>query len=205
MTHGGQQVHTAVICPVRQGGIDERPSGHRRPVGNWNQDFTGQIQPGSRGGGGMSFDTPAGTRGGRQPRAGLILRLINKNAASQFRRKGKMLGFNGLILTTVGARSGAERTSPVGWWPGPDGSWLIVAAANGGARNPAWYHNIAAHPDNVQIQVDGRRIGVTAEQLHGPERAQAWQQIAAATPRFAQYQDKTDRELPVIRLVPPSG
>jgi deazaflavin-dependent oxidoreductase (nitroreductase family) len=116
-----------------------------------------------------------------------------------------MLGFNGLILTTVGARTGAERTSPVGWWPGPDGSWLIVAAANGAAQNPAWYHNIAAHPDNVQIEVDGRRIGVTAEQLHGAERAQAWQQIAAATPRFAQYQDKTDRELPVIRLAPPPG
>ena len=153
----------------------------------------------------MSFDTPAGTRGGRQPRTGLILRLINKNAASRFRRTGKMLGFNGLILTTVGARSGAERTSPVGLWPGPDGSWLIVAAANGAARNPAWYHNIAAHPDDVRIEVDGRRIRVTAEQLHGTERAQAWQQIAAATPRFAQYQDKTDRELPVIRLAPPSG
>ena len=140
----------------------------------------------------MSFDTPAGTRGGRQPRTGLILRLINKNAASRFRRTGKMLGFNGLILTTVGAKSGAKR-------------WLIVAAANGAARNPAWYHNIAAHPDNVQVEVDGHRIGVTAEQLHGAERAQAWQQIAAATPRFAQYQDKTDRELPVIRLMPPSA
>jgi deazaflavin-dependent oxidoreductase (nitroreductase family) len=114
-------------------------------------------------------------------------------------------GINGLILTTVGARSGAERTSPVGWWPGPDGSWLIVAAANGAARNPAWYHNIAAHPGNVQIEVDGRRIGVTAEHLHGTERAQAWQQIAATAPRFAQYQAKTDRELPVIRLVPRSG
>jgi deazaflavin-dependent oxidoreductase (nitroreductase family) len=153
----------------------------------------------------MSFDTPAGTRGGRQPRAGLMLRLINNNATSRFRRTGKMLGFDGLILTTVGARSGAERTSPVGWWPGPDGSWLIVAAANGAARNPAWYHNIAAHPDNVQIEVDGHRIGVSAEQLHGAERAQAWQLIAAATPRFAQYQRKTDRELPVIRLVSPAG
>jgi deazaflavin-dependent oxidoreductase (nitroreductase family) len=153
----------------------------------------------------MSFDTPAGTRGGRQPRAGLLLRVVNKNAASRFRRTGKMLGINGLILTTVGARSGAEHTSPVGWWPGPDGSWLIVAAANGAARNPAWYYNIAAHPHNVQIEVDGRTIGVTAEQLHGAERTQAWQQIATATPRFAQYQHKTDRELPVIRLVPRPG
>jgi deazaflavin-dependent oxidoreductase (nitroreductase family) len=115
----------------------------------------------------MSFDTPAGTRGGRQPRAGLLLRLINKNAASRFRRTGKMLGVNGLILTTVGAKSGAERTSPVGSWPGPAGSWLIVAAANGAARNPAWYHNIAAHPDNVQIEMDGRRIGVTPSSYTG--------------------------------------
>jgi len=153
----------------------------------------------------MGFDTPAGTRGGRQPRTGLILRLINKNAASRFRRTGKMLGFNGLILTTVGAKTGAERTSPVGWWPGPDGSWLIVAAANGAARNPAWYHNIAAHPDEVRIEVDSRKIRVTAEQLHGAARTEAWREIAAATPRFAQYQDKTDRELPVIRLVPQSG
>jgi deazaflavin-dependent oxidoreductase (nitroreductase family) len=122
----------------------------------------------------MGFDTPAGTRGARQPRGGLMLRWVNKTAASRFRRTGKTMGINGLILTTIGARSGAERTNPVGWWPGPDGSWLIVAAANGAARNPAWYHNIAAHPDKVQIQVDGRRIGVTAEQLHGTERAQAW-------------------------------
>jgi deazaflavin-dependent oxidoreductase (nitroreductase family) len=153
----------------------------------------------------MSFDTPAGTRGGRQPSAGLMLRLINNNAARRFRRKGKMLGFNGLILTTVGAKTGAERTSPVGWWPGTDGSWLIVAAAGGGARNPAWYHNIAAHPDKVQIEVVGRKIRVTAQQLHGAERAEAWQQIAATTPRFTRYQDKTDRELPVLRLVPQSG
>jgi hypothetical protein len=48
----------------------------------------------------------------------------------------------------------------------------------------------------------GRTIRVTAEQLHGAERAQAWRQIAAATPRFAQHQRKNDRELPVIRLVP---
>jgi deazaflavin-dependent oxidoreductase (nitroreductase family) len=153
----------------------------------------------------MGFDTPAGTHGGRQPRAGLLLWCLNKTAASRFRRTGKMMGFSGLILATVGARTGAERTSPVGWWPGPDGSWLIVAAAGGGAHNPAWYHNIAAHPGDVRIELDGRRIRVAAEQLHGAERAEAWRQIATATPRFAQYQDKTDRELPVIRLVPQSG
>jgi hypothetical protein len=50
--------------------------------------------------------------------------------------------------------------------------------------------------------VDGRTIPVTAKQLHGPERDEAWQQITTAAPRFAQYEQKTDRVMPVIRLVP---
>ena len=103
-------------------------------------------------------------------------------------------------MTTIGRRSGAERTNPVGWFPGKDGSWLIVASAAGAAKHPAWYHNIAAHPDKVQIEMAGRKVAVIAEQLDGAEREQAWQQITAAAPRFAQYQEKTDRELPVIRL-----
>ncbi len=118
---------------------------------------------------------------------------------------GKVLDFNALVLTTVGRKTGTERTSPVGWFPGPDGSWLIVASAGGAAGNPAWYYNIAAHPDQVQIEVEGRKVAVVAEQLHGEARAEAWQQIIAAAPRFAQYQQKTDRELPVIRLTPRSA
>jgi deazaflavin-dependent oxidoreductase (nitroreductase family) len=153
----------------------------------------------------MSFDTPAGTRGARQP-AGWAFRWGNKLMARRIRRKGgKVMGFNALVLTTIGRKSGRERANPVGWFPGKDGSWLIVASANGAIGNPAWYYNIAAHPDKVQIELDDRKIPVTAEQLHGAERDQAWQQITATAPRFAQYEQKTDRELPVIRLVPQSG
>ena len=153
----------------------------------------------------MSFDTHAGSRGARQP-AGMAVRWVNKLAAGRIRRKGgKFMGFNALILTTIGRKSGAERANPVGWFPGPDGSWLIVASAAGAAGNPAWYYNIAAHPDKVQIEVEGRKVAVVAEQLHGAERAEAWELIVATAPRFGQYQQKTDRELPVIRLVPPSS
>ena len=150
----------------------------------------------------MSFDTRKGTRGTRQPN-GRLFRWMNVLLTRRIRRNGgKVMGFNALILTTIGRRSAVERVNPVGWFPGADGSFLIVASAAGAAGNPAWYYNIAAHPDRVRVEVDGRTIEVTAEQLHGAERDQAWQQITSAAPRFASYQDKTDRELPVIRLVP---
>jgi deazaflavin-dependent oxidoreductase (nitroreductase family) len=153
----------------------------------------------------MSFDTRAGTRGARQP-SGKLMVWLNKLMAKRIRRKshGRFMGFNALVLTAIGRKTGVERTTPVGWFPGKDGSWLIVASAAGAAGNPAWYHNIAAHPDNVQIDVDGRKVPVTAEQLHGLDRAEAWAQIVAAAPRFGTYQEKTDRELPIIRLVPRS-
>lgn len=150
----------------------------------------------------MSFDTRAGTRGARQP-AGSLARLGNKLMAGRVRKGGaKFLGFNALVLITVGAKTGVERATPVGWFPGPDDSWLVVASAAGAKGNPAWYYNIAAHPDQVQIEVGGRTVPVTAEQLHGAEREAAWQQITTAASRFTGYQQKTDRELPIIRLRP---
>ena len=149
----------------------------------------------------MSFDTRAGTRGARQP-GGKVALWLNKLMMGRIRKRGKVMGFNALVLTTVGRKSGLERTSPVGWFPGDGGSWLIVASAAGAPGNPAWYYNLAAHPDQVRIEVDGRTVPVTAEQLHGAEREAAWQQITTAAPRFGEYQVKTDRELPVIRLTP---
>jgi len=150
----------------------------------------------------MSFDTTNGTRGARQPK-GRFLIWMNALLAWRISRKGKAPGmpFDALVLVTVGAKSGQERRSPLGWFPGPDGSWLVVAAAAGAPRNPAWYYNLAAHPDQVSIEVPGGPVAVTAEQLHGTEREQAWQQITTASQQFANYQVKTDRELPVIKLV----
>ena len=158
---------------------------------------------------GAGFDTPAGTRGSRP--AGPFGRWLDKRAerlgGTRIGRKvfRKLMGCDALILTTIGRKSGIERTVRIGCFPGKDGSWLIVASAGGSAVNPAWYHNIAAHPGQVQIEIDGRTVAVTAGQLHGAERAEAWQQITAASPQFARFQHKTDREFPVIRLMPRSG
>jgi deazaflavin-dependent oxidoreductase (nitroreductase family) len=149
----------------------------------------------------MSFTTVDGTRGARQP-GGRFLRWMNKWMMNRIRRTGKapFMGFDALVLTTIGRKSGAERTTPLGWFPGKDGTWLIVASAAGATKNPDWYHNLAAHPDRVQIETAARKVAVVAEQLHGAEREEAWRQITAASPQFAGYQQKTDREIPVIRL-----
>jgi hypothetical protein len=95
----------------------------------------------------MSFGTPAGARGGWQPgTGGAVGRWLTKRAVNQIRRSGKMIGpgFDALVPTTIGRRTGAERTTPVGRFPGKDGSWLIVASAAGAPTNPAWYYNLAA-------------------------------------------------------------
>lgn len=148
----------------------------------------------------MSFTTKNGTRGARQP-GGLLLRLMNGVIARRIRKGGKLMGgTDGLVLTTIGAKSGERRSTPLVWFPGDDGSWLIVASAAGAPRNPAWYYNIAAHPDQVQIQIQGRTIPVTAAQLQGEQRETAWRAITSASARFVKYQQQTDRELPIIRL-----
>jgi len=153
----------------------------------------------------MGFDTRIGTRGARQPK-GRLMRWMNRVMASRIRRKGgNAMGMNVLVLVTLGRKSGVERETPVGWFPGPDDSWVIVASAAGAAGNPAWYYNLAAHPGRVRVEMGGRSTAVTAEQLAGAERAEAWRQINGVAPRFAEYQTKTDRELPIIRLTPRSS
>ena len=154
----------------------------------------------------MSFDTINGTRGARQPKAGRLFGWINRRAAGRIRRsEGSFFGMNALVLVTTGRKSGAERMTPVAWFPGSDDSWLIVASAAGAPKNPAWYYNLAAHPDRVRIELAGQTIPVTAEQLHGAEREQAWREIITASPKFTQYQEQTDRDLPVIRLTRRAG
>src|SRR5690349_8238427 len=151
----------------------------------------------------MSFDTTAGTRGGKLPKGGGLYGWFQKRMVGRIRRKGvKMRGQELLVLTTIGAKSGEARSTPVMFFPEDDGSRLIVASANGAARNPAWYHNIAAHPDRVRIEVAGEQQSVTATQLDGEDRARAWAAIKAASSGFAGYESKTDREIPVIRLTP---
>jgi deazaflavin-dependent oxidoreductase (nitroreductase family) len=148
--------------------------------------------------------TPGGTRGAWTPSLPKpLLRFLTRRMISSHRRKRDTFqGMDILYLTTVGARSGEQRQTPLARFPDGEQGWLIVGSAAGAARHPAWYHNLAADPDQVWIDVRGRRLRVTPEQLDGERRAQAWQRIVTGQSRYAGYQDKTDRVLPVIRLSP---
>ena len=120
-------------------------------------------------------------------------------------RRWPTTDFDLLLLTTTGRKSGLDRTTPLGWVSDGNGGWLIAASANGAAGIPAWYHNLAAAPDKARIEIHGAATLVSAEQLHGTEREAAWQTLTAAIPRFGRYAEKTDREIPVIRLTPRSS
>jgi deazaflavin-dependent oxidoreductase (nitroreductase family) len=79
-------------------------------------------------------------------------------------------------------------------------SWIVVASAAGSARHPAWFLNLAKHPEQVWITVGKRRIKVTPETLEGAERKEAWRQIVLLAPGYGRYEEKTDRVIPLIRL-----
>jgi deazaflavin-dependent oxidoreductase (nitroreductase family) len=128
-------------------------------------------------------------------------RTMNARMNRKVRRgQGSFLGMDVLVLHTVGSRSGQPRETPVAWFADGADSWLVVASG-GGSRHPDWHVNLVSHPDRASIELPGRdTVPVTPRVLDGAERAQAWQRIAAAQPRIAKYQSKSDREYPVVRL-----
>ena len=152
----------------------------------------------------MTFMRPTGSRGARMPAAlAPLIKWVNGITAARIGKTGKAFGtMPALVLTTVGRKTGAQRRTPLAYIPDADGAWLIIAAYAGAATNPAWYHNLAAQPDRVSIELDGVTHEVTATELHGSERESAWRKITSANKRFAKYQEKTDRQIPVIRLTP---
>ena len=109
-------------------------------------------------------------------------------------------GIETLMLETVGAKTGQVRQSILGLLPDGDDAWLVIASLAGAARNPAWLHNLAAQPKAMVQLEDGRRIGVRAETLEGPELAAAWERLENEAPEYPKYRTKTDREVAIVRL-----
>ncbi len=153
--------------------------------------------------------TPNGTRGG----AGLITRgpgaklfqLMTRRHVQTYRggaeqKLSKQMGFPVVVLTTKGAKTGETRTAPLGGFADGENAWLVAASLGGSPRHPAWFLNMAKHPDDIWLEVGSERFKVRGESLEGQERAEALARIAAISSRYGKYQEKTDREIPIVRL-----
>lgn len=134
-----------------------------------------------------------------------LIRLFEPRQISRYRKEAgaaapKFMDFPLVLLTTVGARTGREVTHPLGGFEQEDGSWLVVASNSGASTYPRWFINLAKHPDNVWLEVGNRKLKVRPALLKGAEREAALTRIAAISPRYAEYQKKTDRQIPIVSL-----
>jgi F420H(2)-dependent quinone reductase len=102
-----------------------------------------------------------------------------------------------VIVTTRGNKSGKIRKTPL-MRVEHDGEYLLVASKGGAPSHPVWYHNLVADPDNVALQDGPDRFDVRVRELDGPERVQWWERAVAAYPPYAEYQQKTERTIPVF-------
>lgn len=119
--------------------------------------------------------------------------------ASGGRWMAKMSGLPVLQLTTTGRKSGKTRTAPLLYVE--DGDAFVVIASFGGQPNhPAWYLNLQANP-SATVQIGAETIDVRAEDTEGDERTRLWNRVTeASSAGYDGYQQKTDREIPVVML-----
>jgi len=100
-----------------------------------------------------------------------------------------------------GAKSGKVRKNPV-MKVEHDGEYALVASKGGAPENPEWFHNLVAHPDEVVIQDGPEPFAVDVREVTGDEKAQWWERAVAAYPPYAEYQERTDRQIPVFIASP---
>lgn len=105
-----------------------------------------------------------------------------------------------LLLTTKGHRSGREHTVPLLYLRDGD-RYLVVASYGGRPHDPTWYQNLLADP-TVEVQVRAERLPMIARLADGAEREQWWPLVVAAYDGYAEYQSRTDREIPLVFLEP---
>jgi deazaflavin-dependent oxidoreductase (nitroreductase family) len=128
---------------------------------------------------------------------------FNRSIIAEFRANGGKVGgpFDGapiLLLTSTGAKSGEPRTTPVVYLP--DGERMVIFASKAGApTNPGWYHNLLAHP-TATVEVGTEAVEVEASVTSGEERERLFAAQVEWMPTFADYAEKTTREIPVIAL-----
>jgi deazaflavin-dependent oxidoreductase (nitroreductase family) len=109
-------------------------------------------------------------------------------------------GTHVLLLDHVGAKSGKRRSTPLVYIRDGD-SMVVVASKAGAARNPGWFHNLRANPE-TQVQAGSGRIPVTARVASPSERERLWPQVVDTYAGYADYQKRTERQIPLVILEP---
>jgi deazaflavin-dependent oxidoreductase (nitroreductase family) len=127
------------------------------------------------------------------------VQAYNRQLIEEFRTTGSAPdGRPVLLLTTTGARTGQQRTTPMMYVP--DGDRLLVVASNAGAvKHPDWYRNLVANPE-VTVEVAGQTYRATAVPLAGEEREKVFADIAGRYTFFADHQAGVERTIPVVAL-----
>jgi deazaflavin-dependent oxidoreductase (nitroreductase family) len=130
---------------------------------------------------------------------------FNTPIIDEFRANGGKLGgnFDGapmLLLHSTGAKSGKERVNPMMYQVVGD-DYAVFASKAGAPTNPDWYHNLVAHPD-ATVEIGTETKPVRARVASGDERSRIWEAQKERYPGFADYERKTDREIPVVILEP---
>ena len=105
-----------------------------------------------------------------------------------------------ILLTTIGAKTGKVRKTPL-MRVEHDGEYAVVASLGGAPEHPVWYHNVKAHP-RVELQDGAVTKDYEAREVVGDEKAVWWERAVDAWPDYANYQKKTDRQIPVFVLTP---
>lgn len=128
----------------------------------------------------------------------------NDNVIREFRANGGRVGgyFEGKPMILVhhrGAKTGTVRVTPLVHFPEPDGATLIVASKGGAPTNPDWYHNVKANP-RLTVEIGTETFDVEASELGPDERDVQWQRVVTENPGFADYEQKTSRTIPILRL-----
>lgn len=126
---------------------------------------------------------------------------INRRVIEQFRAGGEIEGMQRerlLLLTTKGAKTGADRATPMMFHP--DGDRVVVMASNAGApKAPDWYANLRANP-TVTVERGDETYPATAIVATGEERARLWSEITSRYPFFLDHEKKANREIPLVVL-----
>ena len=106
-----------------------------------------------------------------------------------------------VVVTTRGAKSGKVRKNPV-MRVEHGGEYALVASKGGAPENPEWFYNLVAHPDEVLLQDGPEAVPVSIREVTGDEKATWWERGVAAYPPYAEYQENTDRPIPVFIATP---